>query len=147
MSESWLVELMQSVGMVHECLNAFFYIQWIERGSGRHKFRVTTRGRTKHFVGDWLSKVVCISSHSPCLCISHHTMLEIKRVFSTLAARSKFDRRICLTRDDRTKAGHRNMAQSIPSVYIPLRAFVGHLSFCFGKATNAPRWGLITGCK
>ena len=24
MSESWLVELMQSVGMVHECLNAFF---------------------------------------------------------------------------------------------------------------------------
>ena len=26
MSESWLVELMQSVGMVHECLNAFFYI-------------------------------------------------------------------------------------------------------------------------
>ena len=23
MSESWLVELMQSVGMVHECLNAF----------------------------------------------------------------------------------------------------------------------------
>ena len=26
MSESWLVELMQSVGMVHECLNAFLYI-------------------------------------------------------------------------------------------------------------------------
>ena len=21
------------------------------------------------------------------------------------------------------------------------RAFVGHLSFCFGKAANAPRWG------
>ena len=36
MSESSLVELMQSVGMVHECLNAFFlYIQWIERGTGR----------------------------------------------------------------------------------------------------------------
>ena len=32
-------------------------------------------------------------------------------------------------------------AQSIPSVHIPLRVFVGHLSFCFGKATNAPRWG------
>ena len=64
MSESWLVELMQSVGMVHECLNAFFFhIQWIERDSGRHKFRVTTRGRTKHFVGEWLSKVDCISSH------------------------------------------------------------------------------------
>ena len=63
-SESWLVELMQSVGMVHECLNAFFiHIQWIERDSGRHKFRVTTRGRTKHFVGEWLSKVDCISSH------------------------------------------------------------------------------------
>ena len=26
MSQSWLVELMQSVGVVHECLNAFFYI-------------------------------------------------------------------------------------------------------------------------
>ena len=26
MSESWLVELMQSVGFVHECLNAFLYI-------------------------------------------------------------------------------------------------------------------------
>ena len=26
MSESSLVELMQSVGMVHECLNAFFFI-------------------------------------------------------------------------------------------------------------------------
>ena len=26
MSESWPVELMQSVGMVHECLNAFFFI-------------------------------------------------------------------------------------------------------------------------
>ena len=64
-------------------------------------------------------------------------MLEIKCVFSTLAARSEFDRRICLTRDDRTKTGHRNMAQSIPSVHIPLRAFVGHLSFCFGKATKA----------
>ena len=65
MSESWLVELMQSVGMVHECLNAFFlYIQWIERGTGRHKFRVTTRGRTKYFVGEWLSKVDCISSHT-----------------------------------------------------------------------------------
>ena len=64
MSESWLVELMQSVGMVQECLNAFFFhIQWIERDSGRHKFRVTTRGRTKHFVGEWLSKVDCISSH------------------------------------------------------------------------------------
>ena len=64
MSESSLVELMQSVGMVHECLNAFFFhIQWIERDSGRHKFRVTTRGRTKHFVGEWLSKVDCISSH------------------------------------------------------------------------------------
>ena len=23
----------------------------------------------------------------------------------------------------------------------PLQAFVGHLSFCFGKAANAPRWG------
>ena len=23
----------------------------------------------------------------------------------------------------------------------PPRAFVGHLSFCFGKAANAPRWG------
>ena len=45
-------------------------------------------------------------------------MLEIKCVFSTLAARSEFDRRICLTRDDRTKAGHRNMAQSIPSVHM-----------------------------
>ena len=32
------------------------------------------------------------------------------------------------------------MAQSIPSVPIP-RAFVRHLSFCFGKAANnAPRW-------
>ena len=26
MSQSWLVELMPSVGVVHECLNAFFYI-------------------------------------------------------------------------------------------------------------------------
>ena len=25
MSQSWLVELMQSVGVVHECLNAFFF--------------------------------------------------------------------------------------------------------------------------
>ena len=65
MSESSLVELVQSVGVVHECLNAFFlYIQWIERGTGRHKFRVTTRGRTKYFVGEWLSKVDCISSHT-----------------------------------------------------------------------------------
>ena len=65
MSESSLVELMQSVGMVHECLNAFFlYIQWIERGTGRQKFRVTTRDRTKYFVGEWLSKVDCISSHT-----------------------------------------------------------------------------------
>ena len=65
MSESSLVELMQSVGVVHECLNAFFlHIQWIERGTGRHKFRVTTRGRTKYFVGEWLSKVDCISSHT-----------------------------------------------------------------------------------
>ena len=32
------------------------------------------------------------------------------------------------------------MARSIPSVPIP-RAFVRHLSFCFGKAANnAPRW-------
>ena len=31
------------------------------------------------------------------------------------------------------------MAQSIPSVPIP-PAFLGHLSFCFGKAANAPRW-------
>ena len=66
-------------------------------------------------------------------------MLEIKRVFPTPAARSEFDRRICLARDDRTKAGHRNMAQSIPSVHIPLRAFFGHLTFCFGKTTYAPR--------
>ena len=29
------------------------------------------------------------------------------------------------------------MAQSIPSVPFP----PGHLSFCFGKAANAPRWG------
>ena len=65
MSESSLVELTQSVGVVHECLNAFFlYIQWIERGTGRHKFRVTTRGRTKYFVGEWLSKVDCTSSHT-----------------------------------------------------------------------------------
>ena len=35
----------------------------------------------------------------------------------------------------------RSMAQSIPSVHISLRVFVGHLSFCFGKATNAPWWG------
>ena len=34
------------------------------------------------------------------------------------------------------------MAQSFPSVHIsPPWAFVGHLSFCFGKAANAPRWG------
>ena len=74
-------------------------------------------------------------------CVSVTMLCLIKRVFSTPAARSEFDRRICLTRDDRTKAGHRSMARSIPSVYIPLRLFVGHLSFCFGKATNAPRWG------
>ena len=74
-------------------------------------------------------------------------MLEIKRVFSTPAARSEFDLRICLTRDDGTKAGHESMAQSIPSVHIPLRAFVGHLSFCFGKAANAPRRGLKIECK
>ena len=30
------------------------------------------------------------------------------------------------------------MAQSIPSVPILPPAFVGHLSFCFGKAANAP---------
>ena len=38
------------------------------------------------------------------------------------------------------------MAESIPSVSIPPPrggggAFVGHLSFCFGKAANAPRSG------
>ena len=66
MSESSLVELMQSVGMVHECLNAFsLYIQWIERGTGRDNFLVTTCwGRTKYFVREWLSKVDCISSHT-----------------------------------------------------------------------------------
>ena len=30
------------------------------------------------------------------------------------------------------------MAQSIPSVPFPP---TGHLSFCFGKAANAPSWG------
>ena len=35
------------------------------------------------------------------------------------------------------------MAQSILSVPIPPRPreFVRHLSFCYGKAENAPRWG------
>ena len=76
-------------------------------------------------------------------CVSVTILCLIKRVFSTPAARSEFDRRICLICDDRTKAGHRSMAQSIPSVHIPLRAFVGHLPFCFGKATTAPRWGRV----
>ena len=36
------------------------------------------------------------------------------------------------------------MAQSIPSVPIlPPALFVGHLSFCFGKASNAPQWGFL----
>ena len=39
-----------------------------------------------------------------------------------------------------------NNAQSIPRVPIPL-AFVGNLSFCFGKAANAPRRNLEIGCK
>ena len=39
------------------------------------------------------------------------------------------------------------MAQSIPSVPILPPAFVGHLSFCFGKAANAPWWGFKIGCK
>ena len=80
-------------------------------------------------------------------CVSVTILCLIKRVFSTPAARSEFDRRICLTCDDGTKAGHKSMAQSIPSVHIPPRAFVGHLSFCFGKAANAPRRGLKIGCK
>ena len=80
-------------------------------------------------------------------CISVNIQCLIKRVFSTPAARSEFDRRICLTRDDGTKSGHKSMAQSIPSMHIPLRTFVRHLSFCFGKAANAPRRGLKIGCK
>ena len=42
MSESWLVELMQSVGMVHECLNAFFYISngLNEAQEGRTKYSI-----------------------------------------------------------------------------------------------------------
>ena len=40
------------------------------------------------------------------------------------------------------------MAQSIPSVPIlPPAVFVGHLSFCFGKASNAPQWGFKIGYK
>ena len=75
-------------------------------------------------------------------CVSVTILRLIKRVFSTPACSSiriwsanLFDSR------RQTNAGHRSMAQSIPSVHIPLRVFVGHLSFCFGKATNTPRWG------
>ena len=44
------------------------------------------------------------------------------------------------------------MAQSIPSMPIPPppprpKAFVEYLSSCFGKAANAPQWGLKMGYK
>ena len=175
MSESSLVELMPSVGMVHECLNAFFYISnglneaqeettlvsqpgveqsiLLESGLARSiEFWVI---RTLHFPSCIVAgKKQCVNIIKKNItwsifetviillaCVSVTILCLIKRVFSTPAARSEFDRRICLTRDDGTKAGHKSMAQSIPSVHIPLRVFVGHLSFCYGKATNAPRWG------
>ena len=40
-----------------------------------------------------------------------------------------------------------SMAQSIPSVPTPHPSPPGHLSFCFGQAANAPRWGLKVRCK
>ena len=39
------------------------------------------------------------------------------------------------------------MAQSIPSVPTLPPPPPGHFSFCFGKAANAPRWGLKVRCK
>ena len=172
MSESSLVELMQSVGVVHECLNAFFYIsnglneaqeettlvsqpgveQSILLESGLARSIVSRVIRTLHFAScivagkkqcvNIIKKKITWSIFETVIillaCVSVTILCLIKRVFSTPAARSEFDRRICLIRDERTKAGHRSMAQSIPSVHIPLRAFVGHLSFCFGKAANGP---------
>ena len=173
MSESSLVKLMQSVGVVHECLNAFFYIypmDWTRHRKARvscHNpgsnkvfcWKVASQGRLYLESYESCNFASCIvAGKKQCVniikkkitwsifetviillaCVSVTILCLIKRVFSTPAARSEFDRRICLIRDERTKAGHRSMAQSIPSVHIPLRAFVGHLSFCFGKAANGP---------
>ena len=92
-------------------------------------------------------------------CVSVTILCLIMRVFSTPAARSEFDRRICLTRDDRTKAGHMQKYGSVNSkrAHFPsgiCRAFVILFWKSYkcpmvgpGVYTKTPRWGLKIGCK
>ena len=179
--------------MVHECLNAFFYIsnglneaqgdtsfvsqpgveQSILLESGLARSIVSRVIRTLHFAScivagkkqcvNIIKKKITWSIFETVIillaCVSVTILCLIKRVFSTPAARSEFDRRICLTRDDRTKAGHRSMAQSIPSVCTSLFGYLsGICHFVLEKLqmphdgagrsyTKTPRWGLKIGCK
>ena len=63
MSESWLVELMQSVGMVHECLNAFFFISNGLNETQEDTSFVSQPGVEQSILLESGFKVDCISSH------------------------------------------------------------------------------------
>ena len=92
-------------------------------------------------------------------CVSVTILCLIKRVFSTPAARSEFDRRICLICDDRTKAGHRSIIGSVNSKRAHptsgiCRAFVILFWKSYncptvgpGVQTKTPPWVLKIGCK
>ena len=179
--------------MVHECLNAFFYIsnglneaqedtsfvsqpgieQSILLESGLARSIVPRVIRTLHFAScivagkkqcvNIIKKKITWSIFETVIillaCVSVTILCLIKRVFSTPAARSEFDRRIILTRDDRTKAEHRSIIGSVNSkrAHPPsgiCRAFVILLWKSYkcptvgpGVQTKTPRWVLKIGCK
>ena len=153
--------------MVHEDLNAFFFIQWIERGTERHKFRVTNRGlfetdlarsivpkviRTLHFASwivAWYKQYINILSKKKITCVILRPWLFSLLVYQSITICLKLSVFSQLLQLDPNLIGEfvwlATTAQK-QATKVCLRQFqacpppIGHLSFCSGKAANAPRW-------